>query len=77
MNVWDDGDVGKAKAFAARNKVTYLVLIDEGEKVFRAYTKSLRIPTNAVINRDGEVVYLAAGFDEKGLRNAVEEALKQ
>ncbi len=76
LNVWDDGNVSKVKKFVAKHKLTYPILIDEDEKVFRAYTKRRALPTNAVIDREGRVAYLGAGFDEKQIRKAVEKALK-
>jgi peroxiredoxin len=34
------------------------------------------VPTNVVIGKDGKIRYLQAGFDEEGLKKAIEEALK-
>ena len=76
--VWAQGDPFQlAKEFAEKHKLTYIVLVDESEdgKVAQLYRVE-GVPTNVVIGKDGKIRYLQAGFDPKGLKGAIEEALK-
>jgi peroxiredoxin len=79
LNVWDKGDIEKVKNFVKKHKLTYRVMIDKDEKVFKAFTAPEQprgVPTNAVVNKNGVITYLQAGFDEKAVRAAVRDALK-
>jgi len=76
--VWAQGDPFQlAKEFVEKHKLTYIVLVDESEdgKVAQIYGVK-GVPTNVVIGKDGKIHYLQAGFDPKGLKGAIEEALK-
>jgi len=76
--VWAEGDpFQRAKEFVEKHKLTYIVLVDESEdgKVAQLYGVE-GVPTNVVIDREGKIRYLQAGFDPEGLKRAIEEALK-
>jgi len=76
--VWAEGDAfQRAREFVGKHKLTYTVLVDASEdgKVAQLYGV-VGVPTNVVIGKDGKIRYLKAGFDEEGLKKAIEEALK-
>jgi peroxiredoxin len=76
LNVWEKGEISKVKGFIKKHRLTYLVLIDKDEKVFSAYTTPRGVPTNAVIDRKGKIVYLSPGFNESAVLAAVQNAMK-
>jgi peroxiredoxin len=74
-----DGDLGKAKAFAAENDVNFPVLADIGQDVSRRYELN-QMPLSVVLDREGNVRYVHKGFssDEGELLAAeVTELLKE
>ena len=76
--VWAQGNPFQlAKEFVEKHKLTYIVLVDESEdgKVAQLYGVE-GVPTNVVIDKDGKIRYLQAGFDPEGLKKAIEDALK-
>lgn len=76
--IWAQGDPFElAKEFVNKHKLTYIVLVDESEdgKVAQLYSVQ-GVPTNIVIDKEGKIRYLQAGFDPEGMKRAIEEALK-
>lgn len=76
--VWAEGDAfQRAREFVSKHKLTYTVVVDASEdgKVAQLYGVE-GVPTNVVIGKDGKIRYLQAGFDEDGLKRAIDEALK-
>ncbi len=76
--IWSEGDPLKmTKMFVESHKLTYPVVYDpqQESKVADSY-KVEGLPVNVVIGRDGRIRYWRFGFDEKGLKKAIEAALK-
>ncbi len=76
--IWAEGDAfQRAREFVNKHKLTYTVLVDASEDGEVAQLYGVEgVPTNVVIGKDGKIRYLQAGFDEEGLKKAIEEALK-
>lgn len=75
--IWaEDDPMQRAKEFVQKHNLTYLVLVDTKDKTPDLYGV-YGVPTNVVIGRDGKILYLQAGFDEEGLKKAIEEAMKE
>jgi len=64
-----------AQAFVKKHRLTYLVLVDAEDKTPNLYGVE-GVPTNVVVDKQGIIRYLQAGFDPEGIRRAIEEALK-
>lgn len=78
ISIWAEGDPFEiAKEFVKECKITYPVLVapETDHPVVEAY-KVLGVPTNVVIDKEGKIRYLQAGFDPEGIKQAIEEALK-
>ncbi len=74
--IWAQGDPFEvAKGFVQKHKLTYLVLVDAEDKTPDLYGVE-GVPTNVVIDKEGKIRYLQAGFDPDGIKRAIEEALK-
>jgi peroxiredoxin len=66
--------VTKARAFKDKYQLTYPILIDADGSVRKAYAV-YGYPTNALIDREGRVRYIGAGFDAAGLDQALQELM--
>ncbi len=74
--IWAEGDPFKlAREFIQKHNLTYLVLVDAENKTPNLYNVE-GVPTNVVVDKDGKIQYLQAGFDPEGLKKAIEKALK-
>lgn len=71
----EDNPLAKAQGFRDGHKLTYPILIDTESKTTAAY-RVQAIPMNVVIDRDGIVRYVAAGFDADALNTALRPLLK-
>ncbi|MES2268314.1 MAG: TlpA disulfide reductase family protein [Bacteroidota bacterium] len=54
----------KVLPFKEQNKYTFLMLPDEGRKIFKLYATQ-SIPRNVVIDEDGKIIYQSIGYSEK------------
>jgi peroxiredoxin len=80
LNVWDKGNTKPVRSFVKRHNISYPVLIDRKENVFKAYmwpAQPRSVPTNAVINKKGVITYLGGGFDPEAMWAAIYTALKE
>ncbi len=76
LAIWAEGNPFKvAEEFTQKHNLTYLVLVDAENKTPDLYNVE-DVPTNVVIDKEGKIRYLRAGFDPEGIRKAIEEALK-
>lgn len=74
--IWAQGDPFKvAEEFVKKHNLTYIVLVDAEDKTPDLYGVE-GVPTNLVIDKEGKIRYLQAGFDPEGIKKAIEEALK-
>jgi len=62
----------KAGEFRQKHELTYPILLDETGAVAKAY-RVQGFPTNVIIDREGKVRYIAAGFNAA----AIDQALQQ
>lgn len=70
VNSGDGADV--IRRYFAREKLTFTPLRQKDDEINRAYGVQA-FPTNYVIAPDGRVAWRSVGFDEKGLRAAIEK----
>ena len=78
ISIWAEGDPFEVtKEFVKEHGITYPVLVDPQKEspIADAY-KVIGVPTNVVIDREGRIRYMQAGFDPEGIKQAIEEALK-
>ena len=64
-----------AQEFAKRHGLSYPVLVDKKNEVLALYGVRA-FPSNAVIGKDGKVLYLEPGFNEAGVKQAMAEAMQ-
>jgi peroxiredoxin len=64
----------KAQAFQQQYGLTYPILLDEQSRVSEAY-RVQGLPTNVIIDRDGKIRYISAGFDPEAVARKLEELL--
>jgi peroxiredoxin len=75
VNTAEESDpVTKARAFQQQHGLTYPILIDAQGAVRKAYDV-YGFPTNALIDREGTVRYIGAGFDAAALEQALRELM--
>jgi len=75
ISVMAEGDpMQRAREFKRKHNLTYPILVDAKGKVAEVYNVD-ELPTNVVIGKDGKIRYLKAGFDEKGLKQAIKASL--
>ena len=73
----DEGGVEAVKDFVAENKMTYPVAIDPEGKLASLFQTSV-LPTTALIDRDGRIVWKHYGMieaNDASLRQAIDKAL--
>ncbi|MEC7984440.1 MAG: TlpA disulfide reductase family protein [Myxococcota bacterium] len=72
-------DASKVKPLIKRGKYTFTVLLDKQTKVIPLYHPEQTLPYNALIDREGNLVWTKLSYapgEEKLLREKVEELLK-
>ena len=75
INTAEDSDpVTKAREFKQRHGLTYPILIDADGSVRKAYAV-YGFPTNALVDGEGKIRYIGAGFDAAGLGQALQELM--
>jgi peroxiredoxin len=75
INTAEEGDpLPHARAFKEQHGLTYPILIDAKGTVRKAFAVS-HFPTNVVIDREGKIRYVAAGFDATALERALQELI--
>jgi peroxiredoxin len=75
INTAEESDpMTRARAFQQRHGLTYPILVDTEGAVRKAYAIS-GFPTNLIIDRDGTVRYVGAGFDATGIDRALRELM--
>ena len=75
VNTAEESDpVTKAREFKQRHGLTYPILIDADGAARKAYAV-YGFPTNALIDREGKIRYVGAGFDAAGLGQALQELM--
>jgi len=70
----ESAPVTKARAFQQRHGLTYPILIDAAGAVRKAYAV-YGFPTNALVDREGKIRYIGAGYDAAGLGQALRELM--
>jgi peroxiredoxin len=66
----------KAQAFQQKHGLTYPILLDEQAKVSAAY-RVKGLPTNVIIDREGQIRYIEAGFNPEAVTQKLQELLGQ
>jgi len=75
--VWaHDNPFQRAREFINKHQLTYPVLVDETGKIAEHY-KVAGVPCNFIVGKDGKVIDVKVGADEKGIRTSLEQALRQ
>jgi peroxiredoxin len=64
----------KARAFQQKHGLTYPILVDGKGTVAKAY-RAKNLPTNVIIDREGKVRYIAAGFNAAAIDQALQELI--
>jgi peroxiredoxin len=64
----------KAREFKEKHGLTYPILIDADGAVRKAFAVS-HFPTNVIIDRDGKVRSIAAGFNATAIDQALRELM--
>jgi peroxiredoxin len=77
VSVWATEEPFKAtREFVKRHGITYIVLVDPQKSAVANSYGVEGVPTNVVIDRDGKIRYIQAGYDPNRIKQAIEEALK-
>ena len=77
INTAEESDpVTKAREFKQRHGLTYPILIDADGAVRKAYAV-YGFPTNALVDREGKIRYIGAGFDAASLDRALQELMRK
>jgi len=75
INIWEEENAAKsAREFKEKHKLTYPILLDTEAKYAEKFSVE-GVPTNVIIDKEGKVVYLQAGFDKEGLECKLKEVL--
>jgi peroxiredoxin len=64
----------KAREFKEKHGLTYPILIDADGAVRKAFAVA-HFPTNVIIDREGKVRYIAAGFNAAAIDHALQELI--
>ena len=67
------------EAFREKNGYTFAMGLDPKQSIFKLFASNY-IPRNFLIGKDGKIVYLSVGYDEKEFKeliSAIDKALKQ
>ena len=65
-----------ARAFRDKHGLTYPIWIDAEDKTMELYGGD-GFPTNAVVDRDGNLRYAQSGYDEEGITRVIEQLLQR
>ena len=77
VNTAESGDpFAKAAAFRDKHQLTYPILVDADNKAAERFGVQ-GYPTNVVIDREGKIRYLQAGFDRDAVTAILRELMKQ
>jgi peroxiredoxin len=77
INTGEEGSPqDKAQAFQQKHGLTYPILLDEQAKVSAAY-RVKGLPTNVIIDREGHIRYIEAGFNPEAVTQKLLELLGQ
>ncbi len=74
-----EGEVAPAQDIATKTKITFPVLIDEGQKVSEMYNLEA-MPSTVVVDRDGTVRYIHRGYkpgDEAKYLEVVKKLIRE
>ena len=63
---WD-----KTLPFKEQNSYTFLMLPDEGRKIFKLYATQY-IPRNVVVDEDGKIIYQSIGYSEEDFKKLLD-----
>ena len=75
VNTGEEGNPQeKAGAFQQKHALTYPILLDEKGEARKAYHVN-GFPTNAIIDRDGKVRYIAPGFNPAAVSKTLQELI--
>jgi peroxiredoxin len=66
----------KARAFQQKHGLTYPILLDEQARVSEAY-RVKGLPTNVIIDREGKIRSIEAGFNPDSVSQKLQELLGQ
>ena len=72
-------DIGAVKLFAVNNGLTFPLAIDQSGAAFRAYAGGdavTNVPFNVIIDRDQQIRYSRAGYNESQMIQMIEELLR-
>jgi peroxiredoxin len=70
INTAEEGEAKeKARDFQQKHGLTYPILLDEKGTVAAAY-RVKNFPTNAIIDREGKVRYIGAGFNPEAINSS-------
>jgi peroxiredoxin len=73
INTGEEGEPQqKARAFQQKHGLTYPILLDEKGTVSAAY-RVQGLPTNVIIDREGKVRYIDAGFNASAIGKKLQE----
>jgi peroxiredoxin len=65
-----------ARAFKEKHGLTFPIWVDAEDKTMERYGGE-GFPTNAIIDREGNLRYAESGYDEEGLVRAIEQLLNR
>jgi peroxiredoxin len=66
----------KARAFQQKHGLTYPILVDGKGTVAKAY-RAKNLPTNVIIDREGKVRYIEAGFNRETINKMLRELMER
>jgi peroxiredoxin len=66
----------KARAFQLKHGLTYPILVDGKGTVAKAY-RAKNLPTNVIIDREGKVRYIEAGFNRETINKMLRELMER
>jgi hypothetical protein len=71
-------DLATISKYIKENNFTFQIGMREGDKPYNADTQFgvEAYPTNYLIGADGKILFRCVGFDEEGIKKALEKALK-
>ncbi|HID05618.1 MAG TPA: TlpA family protein disulfide reductase [Armatimonadetes bacterium] len=73
INIWErDKPHERAEAFKKKHKLTYTIAVDEAGKVAEQFLVR-GVPTNVIIDQDGKVRYLQAGFNLNAIKQMLDK----
>jgi peroxiredoxin len=70
-----DDPMTAARGFVEQHRLTYPVLVDADDSIAEAFGVQA-FPTNAILDREGKVVYMESGFNRAAIDAKLEELMK-